>query len=160
MYYAGKQRCLVFVGNLISRLWKTGRGLGTRLICSSRNWIVYFNCISTFQSAKLLSRVWLVQTLEIHLWESRVEIESYSVMYFDRIAPSEAPYRWTSGKGRAHMHFIEHYIFMHLQSMYEPGNSVIWSFKHSNMIQIRDGITFDFYTGLPHVHLKCLWVYP
>ena len=26
---------------------------------------VYFNCISMFQSAKLLSRVWLVQTLDI-----------------------------------------------------------------------------------------------
>ena len=24
-------------------------------------------------------------------------------------------------------------------------------FKHSNAIEIRDGITFDFYTGLPHI---------
>ena len=40
VYYAGKQWCLAFVGNLIPRLWKTGWGLGTRLICSSRNWIV------------------------------------------------------------------------------------------------------------------------
>ena len=28
------------------------------------------------------------------------------------------------------------------------GNSVIWRFKHSNVIEIHDGIIFDFYTGL------------
>ena len=30
------------------------------------------------------------------------------------------------------------------------GGSVIWCFKYRNAIQIRDRITFDFYTGLPH----------
>ena len=46
--YAGKQRCLVFVAVDIEVYFA-----------------VYFNCISMFQSAKLLSRVWLVQTLDI-----------------------------------------------------------------------------------------------
>ena len=41
------------------------------------------------------------------MWQSRVEIEGYSVMYFDRITAFEAPYRWTSGKGGAHMVFID-----------------------------------------------------
>ena len=41
------------------------------------------------------------------MWQSRVEIEGYSVTYFDRIAASEVPYRWTSVKGGAHMHFID-----------------------------------------------------
>ena len=28
-----------------------------------------------------------------HMWQSRVELEGYSVAYFDRIAAFEAPYR-------------------------------------------------------------------
>ena len=31
------------------------------------------------------------------------------------------------------------------------GNTVIRHFKHSNVIEIRNGITFNFYTGLPHI---------
>ena len=31
------------------------------------------------------------------------------------------------------------------------GSSVIRRFKHSDAIEIRDGITFDFYMGLPHI---------
>ena len=30
------------------------------------------------------------------------------------------------------------------------GSSAIQCFKHSNAIEICDGISFDFYTGLPH----------
>ena len=30
-------------------------------------------------------------------------------------------------------------------------SSAIWRFEGSNAIEIRDGITFDFYTGLPHM---------
>ena len=33
------------------------------------------------------------------------------------------------------------------------GSSAIRRFKHSNVIKIRDGITFDFYMGLPHIQL-------
>ena len=29
----------------------------------------------------------------VYMWQSRVEIEGYSVMYFDRIAAFEVPYR-------------------------------------------------------------------
>ena len=31
------------------------------------------------------------------------------------------------------------------------GSSAVWSFEGSNAIEICDGITFNFYTGLPHV---------
>ena len=31
------------------------------------------------------------------------------------------------------------------------GSSAIQRFKHSNVLEIREGITFDFYTGLPHI---------
>ena len=37
-----------------------------------------------------------------YMWQSRVEIDDYSVAYFDHIAVFEAPYRWTSVKGEAH----------------------------------------------------------
>ena len=36
-----------------------------------------------------------------------VEIEDYSVVYFNRIAVFEALYRWTFVKGGAHMCFID-----------------------------------------------------
>ena len=41
------------------------------------------------------------------MWQSRVEIEDYSIAYFDQIAVFEVPYRWTSVKGGAHMCFID-----------------------------------------------------
>ena len=43
----------------------------------------------------------------IQMWESRVEIEGYSITYFDRIAAFEAPYHWTSVKGGAHIGFVD-----------------------------------------------------
>ena len=46
-----------------------------------------------------------------NMWEHRVEIEGYSIAYFDRIAVFEAPYCWTSIKGGAHMRFIDAWIF-------------------------------------------------
>ena len=33
------------------------------------------------------------------------------------------------------------------------GSLAIQRFERSDAIEIRDGITFDFYTGLPHVNL-------
>ena len=32
------------------------------------------------------------------------------------------------------------------------GSSVIWHFEGSDAIETRDGITFNFYTGLPHLY--------
>ena len=34
------------------------------------------------------------------------------------------------------------------------GSSAIQRFERSNAIEIRDGITFDFYTGLPHIYVE------
>ena len=41
------------------------------------------------------------------MWQSRVEIEGYSVAYFDRIVAFKVPYRWISIKGGAHMRFVD-----------------------------------------------------
>ena len=55
------------------------------------------------------------------MWQSRVEIEGYSIAYFDRVAVFEVPYRWTSVKGGAHMCLVEMYEYlMNLWSAYEP----------------------------------------
>ena len=43
----------------------------------------------------------------MYMWQSHVEIEDHSVVYFDHIAPIEVPYHWTSSKGGAHTHFID-----------------------------------------------------
>ena len=40
----------------------------------------------------------------VHVCQSRVEIEHYSVVYFNRIIVFKALQRKTSVKGRAHMH--------------------------------------------------------
>ena len=41
-------------------------------------------------------------------------------------------------------------------------SSAIQRFKHSNAIEIHDGITFDFYTGLSHIYYlmseKAIWL--
>ena len=46
-------------------------------------------------------------TIITHMWQSCVEIEGYFVAYLDCIAAFEAPHRWTSNKGGAHMHFVD-----------------------------------------------------
>ena len=89
------------------------------------------------------------------MWQSRVEIEDYSAVYLDRIAVFEVPYRWTSIKGRAHMHFVTlldiHPSTKHIWALPPPKESSgIWCFKHGEAIKIRDRI-FDFYMGLSHV---------
>ena len=41
------------------------------------------------------------------MWQSRVEIEGYSVTYFNHIAAFKAHYCWTSIKGKADMRFVD-----------------------------------------------------
>ena len=79
----------------------------------------------------------------------------YSVAYFDRIAVFKAPYRWTSvkGEGSCALHRLVSYscIYEAHMSPTLKGSSAIQRFERSDAIKIRDGITFNFYTGLPHV---------
>ena len=99
---------------------------------------------------------WGESTCEtLHMWKSRVEIEDYSVAYFHRIAAFKVPYRWTSVKRGAHKRFVDlldiSCIYGARMSPTLNGSSAIKRFKHSDVIKICDGITFDFYTGLPHM---------
>ena len=45
--------------------------------------------------------VCVLRSVVYHIWQSRVEIESYSIAYFDRVAAFKAPYLRTSVKGEA-----------------------------------------------------------
>ena len=77
-------------------------------------------------------------------WTSVLHSSKYSRRHFiyQTFAAFEAPHRWKSVKGGAPTRFKA-----------RNGSSAIWRFKHSNAIEIRDGRTFDFYTGLPHISL-------
>ena len=46
------------------------------------------------------------------------------------------------------------YIYEARMSSALNGSSAIQRFEGSNAIEIRNGITFDFYTGLPHVNFN------
>ena len=54
------------------------------------------------------------------MWQSRVEMEGYSVVYFDHITAFEALYHWTSVKGGAHIRFVDLLDIHDLRSAYEP----------------------------------------
>ena len=43
----------------------------------------------------------------MYMWQSRVEIEHYSVAYFDCITVFEVLYRSTSIKDGAHTHYVD-----------------------------------------------------
>ena len=68
----------------------------------------------------------------------------------------EAPYRWTSVKGGAHTYFVDAGLSTTRMSPALNRSSAIQHFKGNNVIKIRNGITFDFYTGLPHTYSTTL----
>ena len=62
-------------------------------------------------------------------------------------------FRYGQGSYALHRFIRYSYIYEARMSPTLNGSSAIRCFKHSDAIKIRDGITFDFYTGLPHVLL-------
>ena len=117
----------------------------------------YFHCtqkVKKFYLSQLLqTNIW---TMTIYMWQSHVEIEGYSVAYFNRIAVFKVPYRWTSVKGEAHMHFVD--LHASMEHVWAPPLTEVQWYGASNTamrlkyaIEIRDGITFNFHTGLPHI---------
>ena len=97
------------------------------------------------------------------MWQSRVEIEDHSVAYFNRNAVFEVPYRWTSIKGGAYMHFIAAWIANEstkcISHALNKKCSAIQRFEPSDMIEIHNGIIFDFYTGLPRMNMYNMNMY-
>ena len=58
--------------------------------------------VIVFDSVTTLGHYIKLLSSKYYVWQSRVEIELYSVAYFARIAAFEALYRRTSVKGGAH----------------------------------------------------------
>ena len=56
---------------------------------------------------KMMSNTVVAMCDVMQMWQSHVEIEGYSIVYFNRIAAFEALYRWTSFKGGADMRFVD-----------------------------------------------------
>ena len=81
-----------------------------------------------------------------------MEIEGYSVTYFDHIAAFEVPYHWTSVKGGSHMRFVDsldiHTSMKHVWA--PPLTEVQW---HSDVIEIRDRITLHRTTWDCHTYI-------
>ena len=95
-----------------------------------------------------------------HLWQSHVEIEDYSVMFFNHTAVFEVSYCSTSIKGGGHTYVCTCFLMCeclmspHTSPHMSPTlneSSAIQRFECSDAIEIRDGILFDFYTGLPQL---------
>ena len=88
------------------------------------------------------------------MWQSQVEIKHYSVGYFDRITAFEALYSRTSIKGGADT------CCMNVVSIPRApplnGSSALEHFERSNATEIRNGIMFNFYPGLPHLASKAV----
>ena len=53
----------------------------------------------------------LGSTLLQNMWQSQIEIEYYSVVYFERITEFDALEHYASMEGGAHMHFIDVHAF-------------------------------------------------
>ena len=88
----------------------------------------------------------------MYMWQSRIENEHYSVAYFDHTRTFTTLYLRTSVKGGAHTCCVEA-SHIDILSPALNGSSEIRRFEHAYAIEIRDGITFVFYSGLPHIVL-------
>ena len=72
------------------------------------------------------------------VWQSRVEIEGYSVAYFDRLAAFEAM-NFLQGRGSYALRRFIRYSCIYGARMSPALNesSATWHFEHSNAIEIR-----------------------
>ena len=86
------------------------------------------------------------------MWQSHVKLEDYSIADFDNIPAFEAPYRWTSVKGGAHTCSVDSRISNNfLKHVWTPPLTEVQRFEHDDVLKIHTRITFDFYSGLPHI---------
>ena len=85
--------------------------------------------------------------------QSWVEIEHYSVVYFDRITAFKALQHRTSVKGSYTLCRLIRYscsLAVHMSPSLN-GSFALQRFECGNMVQLCNGIMYDFYPGLPHI---------
>ena len=86
---------------------------------------------------------------------SEIQLDGYSVAYFNCITTPEAPYCGTVIKGAAHMRFINIVdIYTSTKPVWVPTLTVV-HFECGDVIEIWDGIIFDFYARLSRYPITC-----
>ena len=87
------------------------------------------------------------------MWQSRIEIKYYSVVYFERVTKFDALcLGWGSYVLRERIRYSCIYIACTSPTLSE--SSALQHVKLSDALEIRNRIIFDFYSGLPHVCYK------
>ena len=101
----------------------------------------------------------------LHLWQPQVGIEQYSVAYFDPLPRSKhSSAELLLRVGSYALCKCGKYSWVYPVSMSPTlsGSSALEHFERGNAIEIRN-IMFDFYPGLPHLHLvlilKRFWLH-
>ena len=92
------------------------------------------------------------------MWQSRVEIEHYSVAYFSCLTTFKAlnfHRGWSSYVLRTVRRLIRYSsIFAAIMSPALSECFALQRFERGNVVELCNGILFDFYMGLPHI--ECL----
>ena len=83
------------------------------------------------------------------MWQSRVEIEHYSVVYFGHITRCNTVCTLQVGLIRT-VYTHEYLTCLHMSST-PNRSSALHCFERGNAFEIGDGIMFDFYPELPHI---------
>ena len=87
--------------------------------------------------------------MEEYMWQSRVEIEHYSVVYFGHITRCNTVRTLQVGLIRT---VYTHEYLTHLHMSSTPNrSSALQRFERGNAFEIGDGIMFGFYQELPHI---------
>ena len=96
----------------------------------------------------------------LYMWQSWVEIEHYSVASFDCVQSTVTVVRTTRG---AHTCCVDQCMNTSLRHVHAArmsptlnGSFALQRFECGNTIEIRNGIMFNFYPGLPHMVHKVI----
>ena len=93
-------------------------------------------------------------THNTHMWQSRVEIEHYSIVYFERITALKALYCSAFIKGGTHACYVDFDAALQHMSPALNGSTALQRCEHDNAVEICNRIMFDFYPGLPHMQVQ------
>ena len=71
----------------------------------------------------------------LHMWQSQIGIEYYSVVYFEHITKFDTLKRWASTKGGAHMRFIDtSAIHVFTRHVWAPPLAEVQRYSMSNLV--------------------------
>ena len=106
------------------------------------------NCVAIHDESAM---IWYVTSNGV--WQSQVEIEHYSVAYFDyRVRSAVARnFHREQGSYTQHKYMNTGHVYSARMSPALNRSSALQCFKCGNTIKICNRVRFDFYPGLPRV---------